>query len=111
MDAPTLVVWTVLLAGGIVTYLIRASFLVGLDQRRGVPPRVANVLRFVGPAALGALVLPGLLLVKGDLALAPPSPRLLAGIGAALVAWKTRNVLFTVASGLALLYVLRLAGL
>jgi branched-subunit amino acid transport protein len=53
---------------------------------------------------LSAIVFPELLLREGALAISPGNPRLLAGILAGLVAWRTRNMLLTIVVGMAALW-------
>jgi len=89
--------WTVILAAGVVTYAIRASFHVGFERVAALPPRVRRGLSYVPAAVLAALVAPEFLaLSPSELSL----PRLLAGTLAALVAWRTGVVVATIACGL-----------
>jgi len=76
-----------------------ASFLVAARRMSTVPPWADRVLRQIPPAALASLVVPALLRPEGSLDLY--QPRLAAGILAAVVAWKTRNVAATLVVGLA----------
>lgn len=102
--------WLILLAGGALTYATRLSFIL-LFERMGVPAGVRRALRFVPPAVLSAIIFPELLLANGGLELSTGNLRLLAGILAALAAWRTRNVLLTIAIGMAGLLLLQaLAG-
>ncbi len=98
--------WLIILSMGAITYLIRLS-LIALLGRVEVPPLVQRALRFVPPAVLSAIVAPELLRPAGTLDLSPGNVRLLAGILAAVVAWRTRNVLLTIAVGMAALWALR----
>ena len=95
--------WPALVAAGLVTYLTRLSF-IALLGRFELSPLAARALRFVPPAVLSAIVLPELVLRSGELDLSWHNARLLAGIVAALVAWRTRNVLLTIAVGMAALW-------
>ncbi len=92
-------VWPVILVSGAGTYAMRASFLAAAHRLADVPPGVARVLRQIAPAALAAIVLPALVRPHGHLDLL--QPRLFAGIVAALVAWRTRNVGLTLLVGMA----------
>lgn len=94
--------WPVLIAGGLLTYLIRLSFIVLLG-RVETPLVVQRALRFVPPAVLSAIIFQQILLKDGEVFLSPLNPRLLAGIIAALIAWRTRSALLTIAVGMALL--------
>ena len=94
-------IWPVIIISGIGTYAMRASFLAFAHRMSTVPPGVTRVLRQIPPAALAAIVLPALVRVDGRLDLL--QPRLVAGLLAALVAWRTRNVGITLVAGMALL--------
>ena len=95
--------WTVMLLAGCVTFLIRFSF-IGMAGRIDIPDWFGRLLRFVPIAALTALVWPDLLLLQGELALGPGNARLVAGLLAAGVAWKTRNIFFTIGAGMVCLW-------
>lgn len=89
--------WIALLGGG--TLLIRASFLVG-SAGRTAPPLFARVLRLVPAAVLSALVAPALVYPESRLDLSLGNEHLIAGAFAALVAWRTRSVPWTLALGM-----------
>jgi branched-subunit amino acid transport protein len=93
--------WTTIVLAGAGTYAMRASFLAFAHRMATVPPALTRVLRQIPPAALAAIVAPALLRPEGRLDLRQPT--LLAGLVAAGVAWKTRNVGITVVVGIALL--------
>lgn len=97
-------IWIAIIIAGIGTYAMRASFLVFAHRLSDVPPAVQRVLRQIPPAALASLVLPALLRPEGHLDLL--QPRLAAGLVAALVSWKTRNIALTLAVGLVMLMAL-----
>jgi branched-subunit amino acid transport protein len=97
-------VWVAILLAGAGTYAMRASFLLAADRLARVPPSVERLLRQIPPAALASLVVPALLRPEGELDLV--SPRLVAGLVAAVVAWRTRNVAATLAVGMGLLVLL-----
>jgi branched-subunit amino acid transport protein len=94
-------VWPVILISGAGTYAMRASFLAAAHRLAEVPPALARVLRQIPPAALAAIILPALVRPAGELDLF--QPRLLAGLLAALVAWRTRNVGLTLVVGMVVL--------
>jgi branched-subunit amino acid transport protein len=98
--------WLILLAIGAITFLTRLSFIL-LFSRMEVPPFWQRALRFVPPAVLSAILFPELVMREGVIDLSAGNERLLAGILAALVAWRTRNVLLTLAVGLVTLWVLQ----
>lgn len=92
-------VWTAIVLSGAGTYAMRASFILAADRLATVPPWAERVLRQIPAAALAALVVPALVRPEETLDLA--NPRLVAGVVAGLVAWKTRNVALTLVIGLA----------
>lgn len=104
MSGPTL--WLVLVAAGVVTFALRLSFiaLAGKVELGALPRRALGLLP---AAALAALVAPAVFYQQGTLDVSPGNERLLAGAVAALVAWRTRSVLLTVACGMAALYLFR----
>jgi len=99
-------VWLLLLGMGLVTYAIRLSLIV-LSGRVDVPPLVQKALRFVPPAVLSAIIFPELLRPGGTFDLSFGNVRLLAGVLAAGVAWRTKNVLLTIGVGMVALWVLQ----
>lgn len=98
-------IWPAIILSGAGTYAMRASFLAFAHRLATVPPAVSRVLRQIPPAALAAIVAPALLRPEGHFDLLQPA--LLAGLVAAGVAWKTRNVGVTVVVGIALLAALQ----
>lgn len=100
-------VWLVILGVGAVSLLLRASSLVLLRDRK-LPERLTASLGLVPAAVLAALVAPDLLVQHGQLHLL--SMRLLAGLVAGMVAWKTRSVLWTLVVGLGLLFAAQALG-
>jgi branched-subunit amino acid transport protein len=91
---------------GLVTFATRLSF-IALLGRVETPPLLARALRFVPPAVLSAIIFPELVVREGALDLSLGNQRLLAGLVAALVALRTRNVLLTIATGMAALWALQ----
>lgn len=98
--------WLLILGMGLVTYALRLGPLFLLD-RLNLPPTLWQALRFVPAAVLAALIAPEVLRPGGALDLSFGNVRLLAGVLAALVAWRTRNVLFTIAAGMVALWILQ----
>jgi branched-subunit amino acid transport protein len=92
--------WTAILLAGVGTYAMRASFLAFAHRLADVPPGVQRLLRQIPPAALASIVVPALLRPEGHVDLL--QPRLWAGLAAAAVAWRTRNVALTLVVGVGL---------
>jgi branched-subunit amino acid transport protein len=93
-----------ILVVGLGTYFCRAVFIIALANRR-IPPVVRLAMEHVGPAVMAALVVSMLLGPTGELAAGPAEALALAG--AAVVAWKTRNHLLTLAVAMAALWLAR----
>lgn len=103
---PEAVLWLTILGMGAVTFAVRLLPIV-LLERIAMPPLLLRALRFVPPAVLSAIIFPEMLMREGQLALSLDNTRLLAGLIAALVAWRTRNVLLTIGVGMAALWLLQ----
>lgn len=93
--------WLLIVIMGVATYTLRASFLVLLDGRDLHRLRVG--LRFVPAAVLSALATAAVL--GGDDGRL--DARVTAAIFAGAVAWRTRSVAVTVATGMAALWLLQ----
>ena len=102
-------VWGVIVVVGVLTFAIRASFIYLFGRLDAVPPWLTRTFRYVPPAVLAALVLPSLVTVRPTLAATLSSERLLAGLVAAAVAWRTESILATIVVGMAALWTLRFA--
>jgi branched-subunit amino acid transport protein len=102
-------IWVIIVIIGLITLAIRLSFILlfGVIE---VPPVLRRALRFVPAAVLSAIILPELLLRDETLSLSLGNERLVAGVLAMLVAWRTKNVLLTIAVGMVALWLLRLIG-
>ena len=94
--------WLTMLTVGILTFGIRLSFIVILD--RWQPPElIQRSLRFVPVAVLTAIIVPELVMPGGIVDISISNLRLLAGIVAMLVAWKTKNIVWTIIAGMGVL--------
>lgn len=98
--------WIVVICAGILTYLPRLSFILFFGRVQ-MPSFLLRVLRFVPMAVLSAIILPELFMLHGAPDFSPLNPRLLAGLLAIAVAWRTRNVLLTIAIGMVTLWLLQ----
>ncbi|HEY4372700.1 MAG TPA: AzlD domain-containing protein [Burkholderiales bacterium] len=95
--------WLTMLLAGLATFLIRYSF-IGSAGRLRPPPWFRRMLRFVPIAALTALIWPDMLMPAGELLLTPANPRLIAGLVAGLIAWRTQNIFLTIGVGMGVLW-------
>jgi branched-subunit amino acid transport protein len=101
-------IWLTIIGMGAITYVLRLSF-IGLSGRLKIPALVQRGLAFVPPSVFSALILPDLLNTSS---LASPSlagdARLIAGVVALLVAWRSKSVVVTIGTGLVVLTTLQL---
>ena len=88
----------------LITFLLRSSFILFLHKGE-FPPAVSLALGLVPAAVLSALVWPDIFSRAGVIAL--EWDKVLAAVVGVVIAWKTRNVLFTVLFGMLTLWILR----
>lgn len=100
------VLWGIFIAAGLGTFAMRLSF-VELYGRLRVPPLLNQALLYVPPSVLAALVLPAVVYPHAGQQMDWQNPQIPAAIVAALVAWKTKNTLLTLAVGMGVLWALQ----
>jgi branched-subunit amino acid transport protein len=98
--------WLTIILAGLLTYGIRLSFILLYDKFE-MPDQMQRALRFVPPSVLTAMFLPELLLPEGTLNLSLGNARLLAGILAIVVAWRTKSVILTIVVGMLALWLIQ----
>ncbi len=91
---------------GIVTYLTRALFIIGMKGDR-LPPFVIRWLSFVPVAVLAAIICPMLAAPEKRLDLTYTNPYLLAGAAATVIALVTKNLIITVIGGMGIILLLK----
>lgn len=94
--------WLATVACGVMTYLLRGSFLLLASKLGEVPDLVQTMLRMIPAAVLAALLAPRLFYVDEQISLL--TPRTAAAAVALVVALIMKNVLLTVLSGVAALW-------
>lgn len=92
------------------TFLTRFGCLI-LFRYIGIPSLLEGWLKYVPTAILTALIMPALLLPKGYLDISLHNHYLLAGIVAAIVAYKSRNIIATIGLGIMVMLSMRVVGL
>ncbi|MEF2145021.1 MAG: AzlD domain-containing protein [Desulfovibrionaceae bacterium] len=97
--------WLLFLACGLVTVCERLSFIL-VFGRREMPAWLLRALRYVPPAVLSALVFPAILRHGGQLDISLDNHRLLAALLACVVAWRFKNLLWTIVTGMVALWLL-----
>ena len=99
--------WMTIIIVGLLTLGLRLSFMVFMGKMQ-VSLIAQRGLRFVPIAVLSTLIAPALFFKGGSLDISLSNIRLMAGILAILVAWRTKNVLLTIFSGMGCLLILQL---
>lgn len=97
--------WLIILGMVVVTYSVRLSVIALLGDAE-LPDALRRALRYVPPAALSAIIFPELFMPEGTLDLSLDNSRLLAGLLATVIAWRTRSTLATIGAGMVALWVL-----
>lgn len=83
----------------LVTFGVRYPPL-ALVGRLNLPPMVIRALRYVPVAVLTAIIVPAMLMPSGAVNTGFDNAYLYAGIIAALIAWRTKNLLLTIGLGM-----------
>ncbi len=91
----------------LVTFAVRYPVLV-LVGKIPLPDRVFRALRYVPPAVLAAIIVPAVLMPDGSIDLTPNNSYLVAGIIAGVIAWRSKNLLLTIVSGMAIFLIWRI---
>jgi len=99
-------VWGIVIALGVATFGIRASFIYLFGRVDEVPDRVTNALRFVPPAVFAGLTVPAVVAPEGAITIVG-NERVVAGLVAAGVAWYVDDILATIVAGMAAFWLLR----
>jgi branched-subunit amino acid transport protein len=104
-----LLTWVAIIGISLTTILTRGSFVV-FGSRLRLHRTVEEALRFAPAAALGALVLPALLLRHGQVDFSLQNQPLIAAFIAALVMWRFGSMIWTIIVGMSMATLLRLLG-
>jgi branched-subunit amino acid transport protein len=102
--------WWIIIGMGLITFALRLSLL-AVAGRLAIPRIVEKGLRFAPAAVLSAIVFTEVLQPDGRLDVSPGNPRLVAGIVALIIAYRTKNVLLTIAGGMLILWIMQWLGL
>ena len=97
-------IWYSIILVGIFTFLTRLSFII-LSDKIKLQPNAQRALQFVPIVVLSAIIIPELIQTK-DAQIIFIFPRLFAGILAIFIAWRTRNIIFTIITGMLSLFFL-----
>ena len=92
--------WLMIAGMALVTFTPRYGVL-ALLGRVEMPKPLFKALRFVPVAVLSAIIAPDLILKDNQINIAPQNSFLVAGIVAAFVSWRTKNLMLTIVVGMA----------
>ena len=98
------VIWLVMIASGLLTFAARFS-MIGLFQDRELPQIIKQILTYVAPSVLAAIIIPDVLLVDGAV-MVLDNPKIPAFLLAMVAAVLTRNVLVTISTGMIALWLI-----
>lgn len=98
----------VMIAGMVVVTFGIRYFLFAFADRIRMAPWMESALKFIPPAVLIAITVPAVLLPKGDWHLSVSNPYLIAAIATTAAGILTKNLLATIAVGLAVFFIYRL---
>ncbi|SIO39861.1 AzlD domain-containing protein [Halodesulfovibrio marinisediminis] len=98
--------WIVISVIGIATILQRGSFILTAERFK-LSDKFSEILRFIPASVLAALIAPAIFYHEGMVASLHGKERLSASIFALLVAYKSRNIFFTILTGMGTLYLLQ----
>lgn len=95
-----------MILAGLLTYGLRISFILLIGNRK-IPIIFKRTLSLIPPAVLSAIIASELLIKNETLNISINNYRMMAGIIAILVAWRTKNTILTVFAGMASLWILQ----
>ena len=92
--------WTSIFIAGILTYFTRMS-MVTLIKREMISNNLRKILNYVPSVVFPSIIFPGVLLDDFGAFVTISDPKIYGALTAIFVGYLTRNVIFTIASGLA----------
>ena len=90
---------------GIGTFIFRFSFIF-LYGKFNLPGWLRRAMNFVPPAVLSALIFPDLIVKDNIIWISPQNPRLVAGIIAMIIAWRTKSSILPIIIGLGIFWLM-----
>ena len=96
-------IWVIIIISGVMTFAMRFVFLTPVMPAK-LSPSAATAMRLVPIAVLWTIVVAEVFLSSGMIADFTSNPRILAAGIAALIAWRTRSAIVTIACGMPLLW-------
>lgn len=101
-------VWLAIIGVSLTTLVTRGGFVL-FGARLRLPAIIERALGYAPACALAAIMAPDLAYVRGELALGPANPRLVAALASAIVFALSRSMVATIVAGMLLYTALRLA--
>lgn len=99
-------VWLLIVVIGLGTFALRFSLIALAGRNDRIPEAALRALRFIPPAVLAAIAAPAFLRQEGVIDVSLDNLRLFAGLAAYFVAARTKSVLWTIVSGMTVLWIL-----
>ena len=99
-------IWYSIIFVGLLTYLSRLSFIF-LSEKIQIHPQIYRTFRYIPISVLSAIIIPELIQKSGPQNFVV-EPRLVAGLIAILIAWRTKNVILTITLGMFVLYLVQI---
>ncbi len=99
-------IWLLIIVIGLGTFALRFSLIALAGKNNRIPEPALRALRFIPPAVLAAIAAPAFLRQGGAVDVSFGNLRLFAGVVAYLVAARTKSVLWTIVSGMTVLWIL-----
>lgn len=93
-----------------VTFFTRFT-MIALLGKVDLPLWAQRAFRLVLPAVMMAIVLPAVLVKGGLLVTTPLNPRLISVLVAGVVAWRSKNMVYTLLAGMVVLWAFTLLGI
>lgn len=97
--------WTNILALGVVTFVIRASF-IALSSRIEINDRLREIFSFIPASVLPAFIAPAVYFHQGHIQLFEGKERLVVITLSGIICFMFRNTFVTITFGIILLYIL-----
>lgn len=98
--------WIVISVISVATIIMRGSFILTAGRFK-LSDKFTDILKFIPASVLAALVAPAIFYHEGMVDALQGKERLVAGIIALLIAYKTRNIFFTILTGMGTLYLMQ----
>ena len=97
-------IWSSIILVGFFTFLTRLSFII-LSDKINLQPITRRALRLVPIAVLTAIIIPEII-QNNNGQTQVIFPRIFAGVLAIFIAWRTRNIILTIITGMFALYIM-----